>query len=234
MTRFRSAIRLLRWRLRSRRVRWSIGAACLSAIVVVVAMLGVATRSEAQPKVYARLWPSFTMVYTIRDVDPFSGEVLTDQTWRLVVQDEYAWRQELIRDSRFPAEVGSYAEWKSGVYTYYSKEKNFTRTIGEPATRSTATITEELNPRLLVDIQAGADTARGWRDVAAQATGRLAKARTASVPSGQVPTRTIEERIEWAADSLRAPFVGGIAVLGERRINGVLTHSFTVDSLVIN
>ncbi|MBI2761176.1 MAG: hypothetical protein HYX51_07105 [Chloroflexi bacterium] len=232
----------------SRRKRLIIAASGIGAILALFVVVMARSASEAQPKVYAQLWPPFTMVFSVRDIDPATGDLVIDQTWRLTVQDEYHWRKDLTRDALQPDEVGSYAEWNAGVLTEYSAQKKYTQRLGQSAPRTVTTITEELNPTLLLNINDNREGHRGWQAATAQAPGRVAKTRVsnaACVPpprpqaqgplvcrSGQtmVPTET---RVEWTQDSIRSPYVGGVAVFGERRVNGVVVHSFRSDSLEV-
>jgi hypothetical protein len=68
---------------------------------------------------------------------------------------------------------------------------------------------------------------------AAQQPGRGPAACPVGVPDGGV-TYPVEERIEFAAASVNDPYIGGIVVLSEKKVNGVVIESFKADSLTIN
>jgi hypothetical protein len=54
--------------------------------------------TEAQAPPVARLWPAFTMTYTMQARDPQTGPLTVDQTRQLIVTSEHAWREQVIRD----------------------------------------------------------------------------------------------------------------------------------------
>ena len=127
-------------------------------------------------------WPPFTMTYTVRDVDPESGELMWDQTWRAVVIDNYAWRTDLLRDSVKPTEVGSYRELKNGVLREYNATYKQTneREIGLNAT-TPITVELALTTRIELTGGGGRMLDSGWAKIAA-APGRIAFLRRGTQP----------------------------------------------------
>jgi hypothetical protein len=226
--------------------------------------------TEAQTSA-ASAWPPFSVTYTVRNIDPVTGELMIDQTWRAEVQDAYTWRTELVRDSINVNQVGSYRELKDGVLVEYNA--NYKTTERRDVGRGTVVpITEELSPVTLQALERGGGpvVGAGWtRAAAASAPGRIAfeqRATTPCVPeptpiASPVPTPTyppppgitrpkvlprgplvctagaqavpVERRVEFDERNTRPTYDRGIAVFGEKRINGVPVYTFTVDTLDI-
>jgi hypothetical protein len=230
--------------------------------------------TEAQTTA-ASAWPPFSITYTVRNVDPVTGELMIDQTWRAEVQDAYTWRTELVRDGINPNQVGSYRELKDGVLVEHNA--NFETTERRDVGRGTVVpITEDLSPVTLPGLERGGGpvVGTGWtRAAAASAPGRIAFEQRATAPcvpeptpiASPVPTPTyppppgvtrpkvlprgplvcppgaqagaqvvpVERRIEFDERNTRPTYDRGIAVSGEKRINGVPVYTFVVDMLNI-
>jgi hypothetical protein len=238
-------------------------------------LLGGRNGSEAQPvgqAVAASIWPPFTIVYTVRDIDPVTGELVIDQTSRAVVEDNYTWRSEVIRDGINPDAVGSYRELRDGVLVEYNAHYGETNRT-DVGQGSVVPITEELSPVTLASLRRGRGpvVGEGWTQATARAPGRVTFEQSATVPcvpestpapAQVVPTPAgppppgvvrpkvlprgpllctgagaaipVERRIEFDERNSRPTYDRGIAIFGEQRINGVVVHTYTVESLDIN
>lgn len=229
------------------------------------------TRSgtEAQTMV-ASAWPPFSATYTVRNIDPITGELMIDQTSRAEVQDAYTWRAEVVRDGINPNQVGSYRELRDGVLVEYNA--NYKTTERRDVGRGTVVpITEELSPMTLQALERGGGpvVSTGWTRAAVAAPGRIAFELRTTAPcvpeptplASPVPTPTyppppgvvrpkvlargplvcspgaqtvqVEQRIEFDEKNTRPTYDRGIAVAAEKRINGVVVYTFTLDTLTI-
>ena len=195
------------------------------------------TASGQQP-MYAKLWPSFTMNYTIRSIDPASGRVLVDQTHRLVVTDEHSWRDDVVQDQVDTKEVGSFTQVKGGTRHEYSAARDYSRDLPLGSPDTVTSVRRELDPMLYGRIQSGG--VKGWQDATSTAQGRIAKIRTVTVPCA-AGTCQEQERVEFDAASINhsptagvtSP-IGGIAVFGQRSVNGKVADTFQAQSLRID
>lgn len=212
--------------------------------LLVVAGLGALlswspSRTTAQGIRYTKLWPAFTMTYSVTEIDYRTGAAVVDQTRRLVVTNEYAWREDVTHDRVDPKEVGSYRQLKDGVISEYSAERNYLHTTPLSSPDAVTSMTSELAPTLFVGIRDG--VAKGWKDASSIAPGRVTKVQADTYPCGQRQTCQEETTVAFDASSInsaptacqQAP-VGGIAVSGERRVNGRIVHTFNAESLQIS
>ncbi|MGD9889821.1 MAG: hypothetical protein AB7N70_39345 [Dehalococcoidia bacterium] len=133
-----------------------------------------------------RLWPSFTMVYSVREVDIATNTTVFDQTRRLTVVNEYNWQEDVIRDGIEPREAGSMRSFQNQTVCYFSAAKNH-QYCHDPLPSGTVTsvVVPELSPTALFGVQAG----RGgqWRQSKTAAPWRTARVREAVVPCPTPP-----------------------------------------------
>lgn len=208
-------------------------------MVAVATFLGrPPARTTAQHPPYAKIWPAFTMTYAIRGNDIGTDQVRLDQTHRLILTSEYAWRDEVIRDGIDPREVGSFRELKDGVITQYNAVRKDTQTFKLSSPEAVTSITVDLDPSLFARIRAG--QAQGWQDARPSTTGRIAKMRTNTQPCRQSATCRVQERVEFDTTSINENSVagqqtpvGGIAVSSEVLVDGKVERSFRAETLQI-
>lgn len=216
----------------------ALGVLCLISAGLVALAPKKSDHTSAQSVVYAKLWPAFTMTYDLKETDPNTNKVIVDQTHKLVVTNERAWRDETTRDAVDPKEVGSYRELKNGVIHQVSPPPYFSQALTLSSPDAVAAITPELDPTLYGRIQSGAFP--GWKDAVASVTGRIAKVHTdtyACALGGMCQEQRVVEfdsaSINTAPSAGRQGPVGGIAVFGQRSVNGKVVYTFKADSLQI-
>ncbi|MGI8970340.1 MAG: hypothetical protein ACR2HB_06500 [Dehalococcoidia bacterium] len=214
--------------------------------------------AQAENVAVAKQWPAFTMVYSVYQYDAVQKRVMQDQTHRVMVNNEFSWRDEILSDAVNPAAVGSYTEFKDQVLSSYFADLKLSGQRTLPPNTITS-ITPELDPNRFVSIRDGRE--QGWGDetpASASIAGSaktLAKVRTRAVtcappsqtgaqgqiacPAGASSVQA-EERIAFDADSLdtspsagRQTPVGGIVVNYEKQFDGVLIRKFTAQSLQV-
>ena len=167
--------------------------------LVVLALLAIAwwSRREAageQPP-RPRLWPAFTLTYQIRDIEPVSGALVTDQKWKVSAEDAYTWRADLLSDALNPRSEGSYRELRDGVYTQFDAVFGRTRRDEAFGKNAVTPITDELNPNLIFYLLEGRDgrNERGWVRSSTAAPGRVVYAVTRQMdcqPPPELPARS--------------------------------------------
>jgi hypothetical protein len=159
----------------------------------------------------------------------------------LVVTSEYAWREEVTRDSVIPKRVGSTRELRDGVLHAYQAELNYRQELPLPSKQGAFAITPELKPTLLSNVRN--NFLPTWRVASPTVPGRVAVTSTETAPCPQVrPTAgpcaaagtasvTTDQRVEFDPRSLVSPYVGGVAVFSETRVNGQPVRTFRADSV---
>lgn len=228
----------------------------LIALVAIAVVLGLlasqfSRRGTAQTPSVQREWPSFTMQFIARQVDPSTGRTIIDRTYRLVVVDDNTWRADIITDTIHPQEVNSFFAVKDHVYyTYGAAGNTFTR---RPVQADTVvSITPDLYPGVYSHVHDGID--KGWttdRSMQAPAASGVVNVPTVTVvkqeatpcgtpaPGTAAPASCIDEqRIDFAANTINSgPTAGkqmprgGIPVYAEERLNGVIVRQFIAQSL---
>src|SRR6266536_104072 len=89
-------------RRKGRGLRTVVAAVLVGLLLAGGAVWWLSRSTNAQAPVVARLWPAFTMTYTVQMRDLQTGRLTADQTRQLVVTSEYAWREQVTRDGIKP------------------------------------------------------------------------------------------------------------------------------------
>ena len=187
-----------------------------------------------------RLWPSFTMTYTLWSYTPVVGRITEDETHELVARNEFEWRDTILRDAVRPPRVGWTSQVGTGVRLFQFQKFGqaiHVHTISQVALR---------------DIRTNRRDYQGFSPAEPSEPGRLAFVRVSYYPCTRpedLPPRAFkegpqicrdepsmvkqEERIEFDASSVDDTCHGGIMVLYERRVNGELLRYVRADSLTI-
>lgn len=218
--------------------------------VAFVALVAVALHAfprtaaqQAQQSGWPKLWPSFTMVYTLKSTDPATGKVVVDQTHKVVVTDEHNWRDDITQDNVDSKEVGSYSQVSGAVLHEYSAARNYSQDLPLGSPNALTGITADLDPTLFFSISKGLahPLGKGWADTTPSAAGRVAKMHTETHPCASGGGTCQEERlVEFDASSInnsptagqQTP-IGGIAVFGQRIVNGNVVYTFSATSLQV-
>jgi hypothetical protein len=179
------------------------------------------------------VWPPFTMIYTLRVVEP-NGQLIRDQTYQLDVTDENHWRDILLRDGLRPAANGSTRDYQNGRGCSFDAERN-ERLCSELVNRTPHwPITFALDAWHLPLVRMGYRYT--WRLGRASRPGRIAAVSEHGFPcvppaDGTSPTTCFEqERVEWDAATVGPLSLGGVPVFAERRVNGEVVLTFHAQS----
>lgn len=137
-------------RPRARIVALAITVLTAAGLIMGLAQPPGGARSTRAQSDFPQFWPSFTMVYTVREVDPASNAVVLDQTRRLQVANEFSWQEEVVRDGINPKEVGSTRQFQNQAVCYYSADKNHRYCHDPlPPRMVTSVVVPELSPGFL-------------------------------------------------------------------------------------
>lgn len=216
----------------------------VAAIVVFSAIAAVgavvwspwADESEAQPGdgALARLWPQFEMTFSIRDVDPSTGTVIADQTWRLRADSERSWRADVVRDALDPANIGSYREFRDGVHTQYFAATDHVSTYRVETPDEVVALSEELDPTLypwITNPNGDRHAAERWQVDQIEPNVVLTRSSATTPCGGDTCAETT--RIWWDTTSERTGFLSPLPARAERTVDGTIVHSFVVESLTV-